>query len=389
MWEPCGPLGMATSFPSRRSRRTRIACSRSGLRRTAVPSTASGSSRGSSVRPWSAASAGRTNSENVTTADTGLPGQPEYERRSAAAEPGRLTRLERDSPEHLLDAELGERRLDVIVRADRNPARDDHDVGGLERLREPGLGGRAIVGESPCRPDDRALRGGERIEHRRVRIVDLARAERLAGGAELVARAQDLRPRAPVDGQLGRAGGDRRAQLGGAEQRTDAQYGRARAHVFPGAAQVVADGDLDPGQNRAVVDLDVLLWDHRGGAVRDRAAGGDPDRAAVAERRRRGGPGARLADHGQGPAGIPVDERVAVHSRARERRHVAGGSQIGGENPITGLVDRDPLGSERSGGAQHPLAGFGDRNQRGRHRLILADNCARLTLIRMDDLNAW
>ena len=72
------------------------------------------------------------------------------------------------------------------------------------------------------------------------------------------------------------------------------------------APRSVAGGDRGLGEDRAVADLDVLLGDHRGGAVGDRAAGRDPDRAAVGERRRRRRPGARLADDGQGPAGLAV-----------------------------------------------------------------------------------
>ena len=118
--------------------------------------------------------------------------------------------------------------------------------------------------------------------------MDLARAERLAGGAQLVAGREHLNPRAPVDGQFDRAGGDGRPELSRPEGGSGSEDGVAGAHVLPGVADVVAFGHRGVREDRAVTDLDVLLGDHRGGAVGDRPAGRDPDRTAVREGVRRG-----------------------------------------------------------------------------------------------------
>ena len=66
---------------------------------------------------------------------TRVPGQAEHERPAPNAERDRLARLDRDAPEHLLDAEL---RLDPpheVVRPDRDAAGGDEDV-RLEPARE-------------------------------------------------------------------------------------------------------------------------------------------------------------------------------------------------------------------------------------------------------------
>ena len=110
--------------------------------------------------------------------------QPEHERRAAHAERDRLARLDRDPPEDLLDAELGLDAAHEIVRPDGDAARGDEDV-GFEPALERGAMRRLVVCDDREQLDLRA-RGGERGgEHERVRLVDLARRERLAGLREL------------------------------------------------------------------------------------------------------------------------------------------------------------------------------------------------------------
>ena len=76
-------------------------------------------------------------------------GQAEDELVVLRAEPGRLAGPQRDAPEALLDAQLGERRLDVVVRADRDAAGDDDHIGGVEALREGGPGAGGVAWRSP------------------------------------------------------------------------------------------------------------------------------------------------------------------------------------------------------------------------------------------------
>ena len=54
--------------------------------------------------------------------------QPDDDAPVAQAAPGRAPGLHRDAPEQLLDAERGQRGLDVIARPDRDAAGGDHDV---------------------------------------------------------------------------------------------------------------------------------------------------------------------------------------------------------------------------------------------------------------------
>src|SRR6201999_1436876 len=61
-------------------------------------------------------------------------GQTEDEGVFAAAEEGGAAGPQRNAPEDLLDPELRERVLDVVVRAARDAAADDQDVGGEGRL---------------------------------------------------------------------------------------------------------------------------------------------------------------------------------------------------------------------------------------------------------------
>ena len=77
-----------------------------------------------------------------------------------------------------------------IVRPDGDAARRDEDV-GLEPALERGAMRRLVVGNDRQQLDLGA-RGGERGgEHERVRLVDLARRERLAGLRELGAGGED------------------------------------------------------------------------------------------------------------------------------------------------------------------------------------------------------
>ena len=58
----------------------------------------------------------------------GIAGKPEHERRVAHAERDRLPGLDRDTPEHLVDAELRGDAANQVVRSDRHAARADDDV---------------------------------------------------------------------------------------------------------------------------------------------------------------------------------------------------------------------------------------------------------------------
>ena len=98
----------------------------------------------------------------MTIADTGLPGSPKTSVPPRTPNHVGLPGPQRDAPEALLDAELGERGLDVVVRADRHAAREDHDVGGLERLADRVARRAGVVGHVAREHHLGALALGER-----------------------------------------------------------------------------------------------------------------------------------------------------------------------------------------------------------------------------------
>ena len=77
-------------------------------------------------------------------------------------------------------------------------------------------------------------------------------------------------------------------------------------------------------------------------------------------------PGARLAHHAQ-LAGAVRGQRVAIHRRAVERRHVERAADVLPEDSPERLLERDLLGGRRLDGGEDELARIGDREQVG-HR---------------------
>src|SRR5205085_1796022 len=84
-----------------------------------------------------------------------------------------------------------------------------------------------------------------------VRLVDLAREQRLPGGDELTPGGQHQDPRTAAHRQGGDADGGGQPQLGGAERRTRGEGHRTGGDVLTGGPQMAAGG-------QDVVDLDDL-----------------------------------------------------------------------------------------------------------------------------------
>src|SRR5262249_62296664 len=106
----------------------------------------------------------------------------------APADPERegLPRLDRDTPEHLLDTELCLEPPDEVMRADGDAARGDEDV-CVEPTHE-GVAMRVLVVRSGREHLDLGACGLEkRCEHPPVRLEDLA-------GLQVVARRPELAP---------------------------------------------------------------------------------------------------------------------------------------------------------------------------------------------------
>src|SRR4051794_3428335 len=173
----------------------------------------------------------------------GVAGQAEHERVAACAEPRRLAGAQRDAPEALLDPEVLQGRLDVVVRADRDTAGDEDEVGFAERGLER-RAGRVTVVARAARPDDQGSRPArERGERERVRVMDLARPERLTGIDELVAGGHDRDPGPLCARERRAAGRDPNPEFGRPQPRAGLENDLAGAQVLAGAAHVVARRD--------------------------------------------------------------------------------------------------------------------------------------------------
>ena len=257
-------------------------------------------------RRASRGSPGRTKSRKVTIAETGLPGRPKTRhartrRRAGIAEPGRLAGAQRDAPEDLLDAELGERRADVVVLADRDAAADHDDVGRRAPARAPPRSPRGRRARSRPRRARRPSCATSAATRVGVGVADRARAQRLARLLELVAGGQHADPGPARAGDLAAPDRGEHPELGrpelGARPRAPPRPAR---DVLAGAADVAAGLDLDPNLDRLRAAVGVLDPDDRIGALGHHRPGRDRDRLARRRAPRCAGcAGARLGDHRQ------------------------------------------------------------------------------------------
>ena len=293
------PVRDATvSRPFWRSRRTRTACSRSRLRRTAAPRAASGRAACSSaLAPCSAASAGRDEQREGDDGRHRIAGQAEHERVVAAAEPGRLAGLQRDAPEELVRRRaLASAGLTWSWGPTETPPETITTSAVSSAPREARLGGGAVVGQAVCGGAADAAPGARRARPASAPLeLWISPGPSGSPGALSSSPVHSTWTAGPArHGQLAGAGGDRRAQLGGAEPRAGFAAPWCR-RACPRRGR--GCGRRGSSRSRVVIvpscGVDVLLADDRGGAGGNGAAGRDPDRLAVAERvgrsaRRRG-----------------------------------------------------------------------------------------------------
>ena len=245
----------------------------------------------------------------------GVPGQPEHERPAANAERDRLARLDRDAPEHLLDAELGLDPANEVVRADGDPAGGDEDVASRPRSSACDAPPRC---PRPASRSTTAPRRRARGQHQAVRLVDLARRERLAGRAELGPGGQHGDARAPRACDLGDPCRGERADLRGAET------GPPRHDVA--GADVAADGARARRARRSGISTCCLFDNISIGTTASAPSGTTPPVAiAIAS------PGASARSAGRPaamrtrPAGAPACRRRAPRTRPSPSSGTAAG----------------------------------------------------------------
>jgi hypothetical protein len=104
----------------------------------------------------------------------GVAGKPDDDLLSLHAAPGRAAGLHCEPPEQLLDAERGQRGLDVIARPDRHATGGDDDIGLLERLRECLARRAGVVADALDGHDVRTRLRAARRDEDAVRLVNLA-----------------------------------------------------------------------------------------------------------------------------------------------------------------------------------------------------------------------
>ena len=260
--------------------------------------------------PWSAASAGRTNSWKVTIADTGLPGRPKASVVAARAEPGRLARDAGCTPQKRSSTpSAASAALTWSCGPTETPPETHHDVGRVERRAERRAGGVGAVGHALARDElgARALHlPGQRVA---VRAVDAARARAARPGSvssSPVTSSATRGRRAHDDASRGRPTRPRRARPGPARRPRRSTTSPAR-DVLAGAADVGAGLG---GRARARVSsgaLGALDRHDGGGALGHRGARW---RCAIAA------PGPRPPP----PAGWPARDSPISSQLGRRRR---------------------------------------------------------------------
>ena len=162
-------------------------------------------------------------------------------------------------------------------------SREDHEI-AFEAARERARQRALVVG------NDAEMHGGAAklldrgADDRGVGVVDGARAQRIAGRDDLVARREDRHSRPAVDGDLAEPQRRQHADLARGEVRSGAKHRLASRDVRAGVAHVLAAGerttDFEPLAAPGGDELRMLDHQHRVGAARQHSAGRDRRRDA-------------------------------------------------------------------------------------------------------------
>jgi hypothetical protein len=291
-----------------------------------------------------------------------VPRKPEHERIGPSSERQRLSRLHRDSPEDFLDAEFPFDPAHEIVRTHRHAARGHEHVEG-QPVRQCFAMGVLLVGDDRKELDLGSGSRERRGDHRSVRLVDLARSQRVPGGAELAPRRQHGDAWLPSTPDLRDAGRSESTDLDRAEPRAGLDHHCSHAHVSGARADVRARLSRVPDLDRAVVLEGALDRYDRIRSLRHRASGRNPCRSAQWQRPR---PGTTCRDprrDGKRPRRIRRAEREAVHRRARERRQIDRGESGLGEHAVGRLAQLDGFRREAPRPLENPLESRLDREE--------------------------
>ena len=261
-----------------------------------------------SVSPCSRRSAGPTKSRKQATVESGLPGRPKTSvaprRPNQSGLPG-LSRTRQNSSSH---AALLQRRLDVVVRADRDAAGDEQHVARRARPRPraavaaassgttgwtttsaPAVLGQQLRASAGWTRGSGPARGAAPTSSSSVPV-----ASTCTTGRRCTATAPTPADASAVTWWTPSARPGRREHVAAGDVLA------AVAHVQPGARR------QRPGVTRPSVDARVLDPQDRVGARRQRGAGRDPERRARGERVRGDVARGQLARERRARAAAPV-----------------------------------------------------------------------------------
>ena len=206
--------------------------------------------RSSEPRPASKRITGATNSWKVKIADVGKPGSTTTARPLRRRQADRLAGLERhavrDDPGIV---ELGDHAIGHVARALARSARQQHDVGELQRVLQPlAQGGDVVVRDA--QPHRLAAQLPHGVgEHLRVGVVDLGGLHRLAGRDDLVAGRKDRDDRLSPDVDVRDADRGEHAGIAAGQQLAAAKHRLARGDVGSGKRYAAARRDR-PGDSK-------------------------------------------------------------------------------------------------------------------------------------------
>jgi hypothetical protein len=278
----------------------------------------------------------------------------------AHGEGDRLPGPDRDAPEDLLSAELGECPTHEVVRTDRHTARGDQHVAG-EPLLERSAGRALIVPDGVDDGDVCAGRLELRGEHHGVRLEDLARRERSTRRTQLAPGREHGDAWAPCAPDGCHSRGRKRAQLCWTERFTALDDDVARARIASARTDVVPDSD--PLDRDDAVAGRALDRNDRVCTGRDDGARGDDDRLAGAELARLRPAGGRVTNDRERTRCVCSAHRVAVHRRAVERGEIGRRRCRFGHDPARSLHHGNVLSVERQRPCEHEREGIGDPRQ--------------------------
>ncbi len=142
--------------------------------------------------------------------------------------------------------------------------------------------------------------------------------------------------------------------------------------ILPGTTNMPAHGRRFGNSHPIAIAVGVFLDHNPIGAVRQHAAGKQPQRLARAQHPNPGMPGRRRADHTKPRAQrrIACPHGVAIHRRYVAWRLGQAGMHRGGGHPVPGLGERDDFGGGGVECGEDAGAGFGD----GDHGRALSKN---------------